>query len=218
MCCLRKSPFHRKNVTKLLQHPYIQQKATNKLEKSFDDVSELDFGERPRSVYDHRRPSSRRSYRNIGNNNELTPVRVPDNTVAPRKDPNADLINILKKIEAHKKEEPTNSMQLLLPGTGQRPKSQNVAQKFTHQASRNESAVVKKSPEIDFLQYDAPKSREPRRPQVNAQAQGLQGYGVRVTRPGGAQGNVAHRHVRMSNNYITRPESRSDDISSSEFI
>ena len=49
MCCLRKSPFHRKNITKLIQHPFVQNTVLKKLEKSFDDVSELYFEERPRS-------------------------------------------------------------------------------------------------------------------------------------------------------------------------
>lgn len=217
MCCLRKSPFHRKNVTKLLNHPFILSQL-NRLEKSFDDVSELNFDERPRSSREYRRPSSKRSSKVIGSMSQQLNFKAPENTAVVKNDPQADLLNILKKIERHRKSDQADRNFLNVEAPQPRPKSQSIDQRFTQQPSRNEGVAFKKSPEIDFLNVGNSQSRGQYISNHNNEGQDKYARGTRVVKPGVSYPSHRSNNARAKSQNIKNDQSFSDDVSSSEFI
>lgn len=217
MSCLRKSPFHRKNITKLLNHPYITSQQ-DRMEKSFDDVSELHFDERPRSSREYRRPSSRRSYKGIGNNNELTPVRAPNDIVTAEKNANDNLLNVLKKIEKQRKDGPHAQMHLDVDPGNQRAKSHGVGDRFTQRPSRNEYNMLKKSPEIDFLDEG---SSKPQRQFITNNISSRHDHNVvrmKVPQQTDSYSNYQTGNARFRSSRSNRNESFSDNQSSSNLF
>ena len=188
------------------------------MEKSFDDVSELNFDERPKSSREYRRPSSKRSSKVIGNATPQLYLKTPEKNLAVGNDPKGDLLNILKKIERHRKNDHADRNQLQVEIPQQRTKSQNNDQRFTQQPSRNEGVAFKKSPEIDFLNVGDSRSRGQHAVSNNYEAQGKYAQGTRVMKLGVSYPNHRSNNARAKSQNVKNNESFSDDVSSSEFI
>ena len=162
MSCLRKSPFHRKNVTKLLNHPYIKFQTLSNLEKSFDDVSGLNFEERPLSPITAKKPAFGSIEKDIEPELSFTPVKKPEHVLKPEKNHKADLLNILKKIQKQKNEENKQSKLANSNTSNQRLKS--VSDTFrpenrqpNAQIIKSDKKISKKGLEIDFLSIESSK-------------------------------------------------------------
>lgn len=221
MCCLRKSPFHRKNVTKLLKHPFIKFQSLSKMEKSFDDVSELDFGERLKTPNE----TGIRRLESTGvnnNNNNVTPVKNPNVEVKVERDHKADLLNILKKIEMQKKEEILNTKNNAFKSNNQHSQAQNninqqINSRFTQQTKKNDEVDFKKSPEIEILNDDKFNSANRLANFENLEISTPQRNDARNLRREMSLANKLYKHNDESKRHRDKSESIYNQ-SSSEFI
>ena len=161
MCCLRKSPFHRKNVTKLLKHPFVKLESLSKMDKSFDDVSALNFDESPKS------PANKhpKSYKDFPANvlDELDKIPQKNikffNEAAP--DYKEDLLNLLKKIEKQKKEDSISHANNPKTKSDRKSMSSKFKEQPIEQRERKRSNNIlapNESPEINFKSEESERS------------------------------------------------------------
>lgn len=226
MCCLRKSPFHRKNVTKLLKHPFVKLESFSKMDKSFDDVSALNFDESPKSP------------------RKLQEKELPFNVLQELEKPGKkqdkffnesqisykeDLLNILKKIEKQKREESiqtpyspqTKSKRRSIPARTQEKHS------YLHERKRSTNLPdVKDSSDINFVldkSFGRPSKLLPEELVEN----GEQSVPMNFYKKDKPSMIVKSSHNKRDNIKYTRnvsigsrkiSEEEASDISSSEFI
>ena len=230
MCCLRKSPFHRKNVTKLLKHPFVKLESLSKMDKSFDDVSALNFDESPKSPGNKHDKSYKELPTNVLDELDKIPQREIKffNEAAPGY--KEDLLNLLKKIEKQKKEDLNPHANSPKTKSNRKSITSKLNERSNEQHERKRSNNLfapNESPEINFKSEAS--ERMPSKPLpmgVHQDPEHLQAKnfhkknGPVVVMKGGSKRNSDTVLDKGNDPLEQKPVSEGEisDISSSEFI
>lgn len=185
----------------------------DKMEKSFDDVSELKFEERPRTPVQRNKGSKRPSYQEVDPQITQTPIKKILEEPKIDKD-RANLLNILKKIEKHKKED--NQISKNQPVDDSRVKQSEQDNKMrsnSRQVNRNtdrtDPSRVIKTYEINFFEDSSIKpinrliikdsSPKPdKKPEQKVAQINMQNHPHRIKDPN-QEGNDLNRSESLSN-------------------